>query len=234
MPWSWPKDSTNDVEFVLRELRKGPRNVAVDCRKSRLLVLDEDEVGGLDRAAELMGTVMPPTFTVSTGKGRHAWFAQSADLPFGNGPGRFKEFGVDVRGRGGYVVAPGSQHQTGRRYEALDWSAPVLPVPDWVSEMLRWVPKATAVARPINASSTGTASRQVLAGILRITLDAQEGGRNAALYWSSMRLWERVRDGQLTPNAAEGMLLDAAAAINLGHTEARATIASARRAVTGG
>lgn len=48
------------------------------------------------------------------------------------------------------------------------------------------------------------------------------------------RLFQRVRDGQLTTAAAEGMLLDAGTAIHLPSAEIRATVASARRGVLGG
>jgi len=74
-----------------------------------LVVVDVD--GELGRCS-LRGRELPPTLTVETGSGRH--YVCRADDPL---PSRVALFpGVDVRGAGGYVVAPPSLHVTGRQY----------------------------------------------------------------------------------------------------------------------
>lgn len=227
VPWSWPKASSTDPRLALADLRRGPRNLGIDCGKSSLLILDEDEPGGLDRAAADAGASLPDTFTVTTGKGRHVYFRQPQDLPFGNVPGAFKQYGCDVRGRGGYAIAPGALHQSGRRYVAADWSTPILPIPGWVVTLLRPpVPPAPSLTRLPDYSGGHAA----LTGIVRRVLAAQEGERNGLLFWGSLRLFQRVSAGQLDAAAAESMMLDAAAHIGLGSSEARATIRSGRRA----
>lgn len=77
-------------------------------------------------------------------------------------------------------------------------------------------------------------SKTVLAGVIRFVLEATPGSRNDRLWWGCLRLFERVRDGQVAEHAAVAMLADAAVAIALDSREAAATIASARKAVLGG
>ena len=103
---------------------------------SGIFVLDVDGPAG---EASLKGKAIPPTWMVRTGKGRHIYFrwpgfsvgCRTGILP-----------GLDVRGNGGYVVAPGSVHISGRRYEWVDGLSPEdLPepaeAPAWLLDILR-------------------------------------------------------------------------------------------------
>lgn len=88
-------------------------NVAIDCGKSGLVVVDEDVPGAVE---EWLG-YEPVTYTVSTGKGRHFYFYAPVGQKVKNGirvaPG------VDIRAEGGYVVGAGSIHESGRRYAVV-------------------------------------------------------------------------------------------------------------------
>jgi putative DNA primase/helicase len=93
---------------------------------SGLLVLDLDTPEAVEEA-EALG--LPDTLTVRTGKGLHAYF-QHPGGELGNRAGL--KPGWDIRGDGGYVVAPGSLHPSGARYE---WQHPpglfdLAPIPD--------------------------------------------------------------------------------------------------------
>ena len=228
-PWSWAKESTNDSARLARTFGRGPRNVGVDCGRSRLLVLDEDAPGELERLCLTQRRELPETLTVSTGKGRHVYFRQPADVPFTNAVGGLSGYRIDVRGRGGYVIGPGSLHQTGRIYTVVT-AAPIAPVPEWIAVLLR--PPVREPRRPVDPDFAG--SRQALTGLLRVVLNAPDGTRNTKLNWAAYRMFEKVRAGVLSDTAAEGMLLDAARAIHLPEGEARGTVASARRGVLGG
>jgi bifunctional DNA primase/polymerase-like protein len=229
-PLSWARESTTNPAMLNRMFGRGPRNVGIDCGRSALVVLDEDAPGELDRLCRDRGRQLPKTLTVSTGKGRHVYLHQPDGLPFTNSPGALKCYRIDIRGRGGYVVGPGSLHASGCLY-SVTTVAPIAPVPGWVAELLR-PPAPPAVAQPIiNPAVAG--SRQALTGLLRVILDAPVGQRNTSLNWAAWRMWQKVRAGQVSESAAAGMLLDAAAAVGLGEGEARATIGSARRAVLG-
>ncbi len=97
-------------------------NWGIGCGPSNLVVIDIDPKNG-GTAAVL--DQLPPSFTVRTPSGGwHVYFAGQAANRQGLLPG------VDVRGAGGYVVAPGSVlADGGYRIERL---LPVAPAPEWL------------------------------------------------------------------------------------------------------
>ena len=125
--------------------------------------------------------------------------------------------------------APDPTHASGCTY-LVATAARIAPVPEWIAALLR--PPAPVPRQPVAPEYVG--SRQALTGLLRVVTTAPDGTRNSRLHWASCRMYETVRAGQLSVVAAEGMLLDAASAVQLPDGEARATVASARRAVLGG
>ena len=97
---------------------------------SGIIALDVDE------GANLRGRHMPYTPLVQTGRGRHYLFRHPG-FPVPNAV-RI-EPGLDVRGDGGYVVAPPSIHPSGKRYEWIVSPEEVEPAdpPAWLLELLR-------------------------------------------------------------------------------------------------
>ena len=104
---------------------------------SGLVVLDIDSRHGGDESLEHLEQQydrLPATVECrSGGGGRHLYFAHPGGLvrnKVGLAPG------VDLRGDGGYVVAPPSLHASGQRYAWVGNRAPDLtalaPLPDWV------------------------------------------------------------------------------------------------------
>lgn len=125
-------------------------NTGIDCGKSGLLVLDEDQPGALQ---DWLGTV-PETHTVRTGRdggGRHLYFTVGPGQRFRNSAGKVAP-GVDVRAQGGYVVAEGSTHETGARYEVEDPREPV-PLPDRVADLLRAAEAPQKVELPLDRAA---------------------------------------------------------------------------------
>lgn len=105
---------------------------------SRLVVIDLDEGG--DKAfarLEQQHGDLPRTRRVETGGGgEHLYFLYPSGDLIRNSAGRIGP-GIDVRGEGGYIVAPPSQHpRTGKRYRLIDKSPPA-PLPDWLLDLLR-------------------------------------------------------------------------------------------------
>ncbi|MGO9849679.1 MAG: bifunctional DNA primase/polymerase [Methylocella sp.] len=83
---------------------------------SGIIVIDIDGADGLVALQSLIAQhgPLPRTATVKTSRGWHAYFAIPATCPpipcsTGNG--------LDVRGDGGYVVAPPSRHASGHVYQ---------------------------------------------------------------------------------------------------------------------
>src|SRR5262249_53248813 len=109
-------------------------NVGIVTGKiSGVVVLDADGDEGL---ASLKTLNTPATTWLSrTGRGWHQWFAHPGVM-ISNRAGVRPH--LDVRGDGGYVVAPPSLHASGRRYE---WLTPpermkLAPIPDNVLALL--------------------------------------------------------------------------------------------------
>ena len=106
-----------------------------------LVVIDID--GSEGRAAvldlELQELKFPDTLTVRTGRadgGEHRYYHVPAGVCVrNNNTGKIGPH-IDVRGEGGYVVAPPSVHSSGSRYTYVDLSVPVAELPVWAIERL--------------------------------------------------------------------------------------------------
>jgi hypothetical protein len=114
---------------------------------SNLWVLDLDSGRAGDASLsqlEQQHGPLPPTPTVLTGSGgRHFYFRWTEDIANKVNV----VLGLDLRGRGGYVVAPPSIHQSGRPYEWLTRpdSLNAAPAPAWLLTVLkaRTMPSST-------------------------------------------------------------------------------------------
>jgi hypothetical protein len=223
----WSCDSTDDPDVITAALSHGPRNIGIDCGKSRLLVVDGDRPGAFAAYAASVGQVIPATFTVATRKGAHSYLRQPASAPLGNGIGDLSGHGIDIRGRGGFVVAPGSIHETGVTYTPVDPWTPVAPAPGWLVAALRPAPAAGGNGQHRARAGASTYGR--LRGVVAAVLNATPGERNNTLYWSTCRAAEMVAAGEVDRRDAVDVLTQAGEAIGLGSGEVEATIASALR-----
>jgi len=125
---------------------------------SGLWVLDVDVAGdkvGDETLADLCDAYgpLPDTYEVVTGSGgRHLYFAwPGGQIVTNSASGRLGP-GLDVRGEGGFVVAPPSLHACGQRYEH-EASSPthVAAAPPWMLALLE-APEPAATPTPRQAS----------------------------------------------------------------------------------
>lgn len=95
---------------------------------SGIVVLDLDGEPGRQ---SVEGMQLPATPIARTGHGWHYYFKHPGGQ-VENAVGLLS--GVDVRGDGGYVVAPPSTHQSGVRYQWLlePFETPLADLPDWL------------------------------------------------------------------------------------------------------
>jgi hypothetical protein len=227
----WSRLATLSPRLIRAQLVGGPWNIGIACKLSLLLGVDEDRAGAFADFAASIGREVESTFTVTTAKGSHYYYRQPEGAPLGNSCGQLKGHGIDIRGggagHGGYLVGPGSVHETGVIYTPADTSMPIRPVPGWLAEVLRPAPKP--VRRPAGQVSTFG----VLRGLVRVILEATpERDRNTRLFWSSCRAAELVSAGRIDESTATDLLAAAAARTGLPEAEARRTIASALRTAT--
>ena len=163
------KDAVKDPETIQGWWSQIPRaNIGIATGEpSGLWVLDIDGEEGEDslKALEATHGDLPPTMEVHTGGGgRHLYFALPQGLEISNSAGKVG-LKIDVRGNGGYVVAPPSVHKSGRKYE---WSVDSLDAP---AEAPAWL-----ISRAMDSTKNGSGKCDVdWEGILQ---GVTEGSRN--------------------------------------------------------
>lgn len=126
----WPVNATSDAETVNRWWVNVPdANIGIHC--AGMLVVDVDVKKGGDSSLfllEMEHGELPKTLTTRTPTGgRHLFYRVPADVRNGVdvlGPG------LDVRARGGYVVAPGSSVPAGR-YK-FEEELEIADAPEWL------------------------------------------------------------------------------------------------------
>jgi hypothetical protein len=231
----WSRDATLDPGAIRAALSRGLRNVGIACGPSGLLLVDEDRPGAFCEYAASVGQAVPETFTVDTGRGRHFYFRAPDGPPLGNSPGALAGRAIDIRGRGGFVVAPGSIHVTGVIYSPVDSAALVVPTPEWLVTALRAPrPRPTATPRP-RQKVTGGRPHRVLAGLVQTVLDATPDlDRNSRLFWAACRMYGHAAWGLFDEAAGRAALQDAARHVGLPDGETEKTLDSAARAAMGG
>ena len=152
-------------------------NVAVvtgDASGAWVLDIDPHNGGEAAIAAlEAAHGALPPTWAVETGGGGlHLWWRRPG-YPVPTSVGRVGP-GLDVRGEGGYVVAPPSLHRSMVRYRwGASWSpalAPLAPPPDWLRARVATPPRPAADPADATASiveGQRNATLASLAGTMR-------------------------------------------------------------------
>lgn len=170
-------NGSQDPARVLAMFDRHPgANVAI-ATGSGLLVLDVDvdPAKGLDGFATLasLGFDLPPTRTAITGRGgKHFFFRYDPSLEIAGGAGVKSGLGLglDVKARGGYVVAAPSLHVSGRRYA---WaSSPDAPIAELPGALL--VALGARAARKIRPRTT-------------VTISGHRRARGAERAWRALR-----------------------------------------------
>ena len=225
----WQTLSTTNPEEIAK-LWKGRPNAlpGIDCAKSGLVVLDGDRHSGPDGAdgvAELEylleehavdHCLHPGVRTPRDGK--HFYFRQNgAELT--NSPGDLPD-GIDIRGKGGYIIAPHTQLLDGRSYEPIAGTPDLLTTPidaipyapEWLVDIVRPRPKEPPRGATFNASGTREQAyaRKALEGSADEIAATSSGKRNKTLNAVAYRLGRMVARGWLIRGEVEARLLSAA------------------------
>jgi hypothetical protein len=139
------REASRDERLIAQWWRYWPEaNVGIATgAASGLVVLDVDPAHGGDESLHLLELqlgALPATIeALSGGAGRHLYFAH----PGGRVPNSASALGpgLDVRGDGGYVVAPPSAHASGRRYiwevSGRPEEVALAPMPTWLAQAAR-------------------------------------------------------------------------------------------------
>lgn len=134
----WADMATSDETMIVGWWDNNPdANIGIACgRRSGVIVLDVDSGhGGYESIAELREKYgeIPETAVVKTGSGGEHIYFKHPGVEIRNSAGKLGR-GLDIRGDGGYVVAPPSVHPNGNRYEWV-----VRPRDVGLAEMPQWM-----------------------------------------------------------------------------------------------
>jgi O-acetyl-ADP-ribose deacetylase (regulator of RNase III) len=226
------KDASCDPAVVAAWWRRFPQaNIGLATGH----LFDALDVDGIEGAAALRAFAadhrlqLPAGPLVRTGSG--GWHLYLTPTGLGN-PAPRSLGHVDWRGRGGYVVAPPSQHASGTRYRFLrDLTTPLVAVPQALRELLEPAPEQ----RPSPTDQRPSAGRghpyaiAALEGECQRVATTPPGSRqrNRTLYRVGLRLFGYVAGGLLDHQEVQARLEQAARGCGLGQREAAATIRSA-------
>lgn len=227
-------EATTDPHLIRewwRRWRSANIGVATGA-ESGIAVIDIDLPAAFASLRPLMEAGISVTLTGLTGGGGVHLFYEMDDTELGNSAGRLPGLdrelrGIDLRGNGGYVVAPPSVHRSGHRYEWLDATTPLVAQPAWLKQPVR---ASIALDDVTKADFEGDGTPYGLA-VLRDEIErlrsAQVGTRNHELNRCAFVLAQLVAGGELLEGAVRSSMLGVALAIRLDEAEARQTIDSA-------
>src|SRR5262249_7266595 len=178
--------STTDAATIIRWWRVWPESlVAIDLHKCKLVVIDADrhikEADGVAALSALLRShhtdLRNVPITHTPGNGFHLYFRQPAQM-LGNRAGELPD-GIDVKGSGGLITAPGSIRPDGKRYRGVPshpdlitaFKTGITPtMPPWLVEIIqarRQMPVealAPAITTASGAARETAYARTALAG----------------------------------------------------------------------
>ncbi|WP_433204711.1 bifunctional DNA primase/polymerase [Nocardia sp. CA-107356] len=219
----WPELANTDLQRIHRWWSDNPRyNVAIATGPAGLHVIDLDPrhmtppaadlTEALARLATHLSQPAPPTLTVVTPHGWHLYY-RAPELPRLTCTVARIGDGIDSRGHGGYIVAPGSRTPQGD-YTVTE-SRPVAELPAMLVQQI--------IPPPPTPAPTGGSSRSMavhpdsyLAAILAAEAEqvarARVHLRNHTLFRSALVLGRLVAADEVSEHDARTVLTNAAAA----------------------
>jgi hypothetical protein len=234
----WRDMSTTDPDEIKKWLERWPDALpAIDLAKSGHLILDGDRHGGPDGVAaaeqlfaeRALNPAAIPT-VITPQDGRHYWFTQPIEgKSLGNSDKPIRDKAINVRGAGGYVIAPGARLPDGREYkfdpntpsalEAVQTrTVPVLPPS--IENLLRGNHHNAAQKAPHNGAADSSREERYARASLdniahKIASTRPNTGRNNELNNGALTMGHMVAAGWIERATVEGRLFEAATSCGL-------------------
>jgi replicative DNA helicase len=205
----WADVATKDAGQIIDWWKHQPNaNIGIATgARSGLVVIDIDTAHDGEESAK--GLALPETVTAHTGGGgRHLLYAHPG-REIRNSASKLAK-GIDVRGDGGYIVAPPSLHPSGNHYQWAKELAPskhaLAPMPEWMITSLTTIttleypqtPEPAAQAATtgdVFAPGTRNATLASLAGTMR-----RRGMSEEAIYTALLKENQAKCNPPLSPN----------------------------------
>lgn len=205
----WTEAATNDEKTAVGWFDNYPEaNIGIACgKRSGIVVLDVDAAhGGYESLTELIAQYgnLPETFISKTGNGGEHIFFRHPGIEIHNSAGKLGR-GLDIRGDGGYVVAPPSIHPNGNIYEWVVSDTQLADMPQWMIGKLKTIlptPVAPVDGKIIEGGRNDYLTQ--LAGAMR----RKDFGEDAI--FSALQIQNRER---CNPPLADGEVLQIAKSI---------------------
>ena len=227
----WREQSSSDPKTVRAWWRQYPAAVpAIDLGKSGLIALDGDRHGGPDGRAALRDLLdsqddfdrRATPAVITPGDGLHVYFRPNG-RKLTNTRGDLPE-GVDVRGQGGYTIAPGAVLPDGKRYQPIPGAPDLIAayqtgavpyIPEGVVALIQARRQAGDRRHSEHQSGrdAGICERAyaeaALKGCAAELAGTARGGRNEAANKTAFRLGRMIARGWLDRLEVEAALLEA-------------------------
>ena len=150
VPWEIYQKRKPTLEEVTLWFKGTDNNIAIVTGEiSGVAVVDCDSPEAIDHAL----TKFPSHQRTQTRKGLHLWFKHPG-CPVRNSV-NLHGIKMDIRGDGGYVVAPGSRHPTGFIYEREGVWGPTSTLPEFPDAILKVKVASTGIVDAINRMIEG-------------------------------------------------------------------------------
>ncbi|HVM06928.1 MAG TPA: bifunctional DNA primase/polymerase [Acidimicrobiales bacterium] len=220
-------EATTDIDQIRRWWTRWPQgNIGIRTgMASNLVVLDIDiRHRGHHALADLADrdpAVLDTRVIRTGGGGWHLYFTHP-DHPVRNSASLLGP-GVDVRGDGGYIVAPPSSHASGRTYRIGDVRS-IAPLPRSIIDAIRpTLPTHITSSHPGVREGSAWA-RTAFERELALVATSEPGTRNSTLVRAAFKLGQLVGAGQLDHDVTRQSLVAAANNPGLPLREATATV----------
>jgi hypothetical protein len=224
---AWQKVATDDEEVIADWARRFPNaNVGIACGvKSNLAVVDLDAHHGAMEAVKQLqrsGYRFPSTLMVRTPSG--GWHAYYTYVDGVKNSQSVLGKGIDIRGEGGFVVAPPSvKWDSGKGWtfasRPLGGNLPRLP--KWMVDKLK--PRVeTPFYHEVYESGD-------IDGLLNFLQQIPEGQRNRALFWAACRAGKASACGEISQLEARAQLIQVGLSVGLEKHKVPATVDSGLR-----
>ncbi|MDP3560232.1 MAG: bifunctional DNA primase/polymerase [Legionellaceae bacterium] len=222
----WQDKATTNPDVFRQWLQEWPcANVGiVTGSTSNLLILDVDGVEGINSINDLD---LPASPTVVTARGHHYYYNFPSTLNNVSTTRAGLWPSVDTRGRGGYITAPPSIHETGHQYywdEPLDGDLPEAPV--WLIQRLIPPVKISYKMPMLIDRTISHYARTALLNETMAVAEAPSGTRNMRLNQAAFSMGTLVASGYIEINFVAEALARSALSAGLCENEIKKTLSS--------
>jgi hypothetical protein len=230
---SWQEKASTEEEQIRKWWHAHPAALpAIVVGRAGLVVIDcdrhSDGNDGIEAFNRLMntngGNLADVPITKTANGGAHLFFKQPKGEPLGNRRGELPD-GIDVRGAGGFVIAPGAMLPDGKRWQCVNrrpslaeaFKAETIPeLPLWLAGIIRPTrqPDREGIdeySRPgTNSSLRGQAyAAAALQGAAAEVSTAPAGKRNEMLNAVAFRLGRMIARGWIDEKTVADAVLEA-------------------------